>query len=253
MSGAVYPSLRDRTVVVTGGASGIGASIVRHFAAQGSRTGFIDIDETNATALVAELTGEGARVAFARADVTDIDALVAAIGHLRGQLGPVAVLVNNAAHDQRHDIADITPGYWDERMQVNLRHHFFASREVIGDMRGQGGGSIICMGSISWLIGSGGMPAYLAAKAGIHGLARGLARDLGPDNIRVNVVLPGWIMTGRQLRLWATPESEAAFIEQQCLKRRLVEQDVAPLVLFLAADDSAACTGQAFVVDGGRI
>ncbi len=249
---ATYPSLRHRAVLVTGGASGIGAAIVAHFARQGARVGFVDINDAAAEALAGELDAEGVpRPLFEHCDVRDIAALRAAIAALAARIAPFSVLVNNAAHDQRHTIEEVTPEYWDERQQINLRHQFFASQAVIPMMRAAGGGAIVNMGSGSWRLGQGGMPAYVTAKAGIEGLTRGLARDLGRDAIRVNCVIPGWIMTERQMTLWLTPEAEADLMKAQCLKEKLYPADIARMVLFLAADDSRLCTSQTFVVDGG--
>ena len=249
---AIYPSLRERRVLVTGGASGIGASIVEHFAAQGARVGFIDLDGEAAERLLASL-GEGrANAAFARADLRDIAALRQAIGDLRARLdGSFSVLVNNAARDDRHGIDQVTPDYWDERMATNLRHQFFAAQALKDEMIAAGGGSIVNMSSISFLLGQGGMPAYVTAKSAVVGLTRGLARDLGPHRIRVNAVFPGWIMTERQQKLWLTPEAEAEMMKGQCIPQKLYPPDVARMVLWLAADDSALVTAQNFVVDAG--
>lgn len=248
---AIYPGLRDRTVLVTGGGSGIGAEIVRHFLAQGSRVGFLDRDARAAAALLEELAAAGDRLRFAEVDLTDIPATRAAIADLRAALGPLAVLVNNAAHDERHRLEDVTPDYWDARMAVNLRHQFFCAQAVVDDMRGLGGGAIVNMGSISWMIGQGGMAGYTAAKSAIVGLTRSLARDLGPDNIRVNCIAPGWIMTERQVALWLDEDGEREIAQRQCLKRKLVPADVAAVVTFFASDAAAACTNQTYVVDGG--
>ena len=249
---ARYPSLEGRPVLVTGGATGIGASLVEHFCAQGARVGFIDLAEKPGVELTDRLAAAGhPRPAFRRADLRDIAALRQAIADLTDEIGPPLVLVNNAAHDERHAIADVTPEYWDDRVAVNLRHQFFAAQAVIPGMRAAGGGSIVNMGSISWRVGQGGMPAYTASKAAIEGLSRGLARDLGPDRIRVNIVVPGWIMTERQMTLWLTPEAEAGLMRDQCLKEKVYPADVARLVLWLAADDSRMCTSQSWVVDGG--
>jgi NAD(P)-dependent dehydrogenase (short-subunit alcohol dehydrogenase family) len=245
---ARYPSLQDRVVLITGGASGIGASLVEHFAAQGSRTAFLDFDEQNG-AQVAERTG----ALFLRCDLRDIAALRAAIGQVRERLGLVTVLVNNAARDDRHGWETVEPDYWDERMQTNLRHQFFCAQAVAPMMKEAGHGSIISMGSVSWMKAQGGMPAYTAAKAAVRGLARGLARDLGPFGIRSNEVVPGWIFTERQIQLWANPEDEKANLERQCLKERLYPPDVARMVLWLAADDSRMVTAQTFIVDGGAV
>lgn len=243
---ATYPSLRNEAVIVTGGASGIGASIVEHFAAHAARVGFVDIDETAGRALA---TKTGA--SFIACDLRDIAALRAAIDRFGKDLGPPLALVNNAARDDRHAIESVTPEFWDERMATNLRHQFFAAQAVMSAMRARKRGSIINMGSVSWMLSLGNMPAYVTAKAAIQGLTRGLARDLGPDNIRVNTVVPGWIMTERQLKLWVTPESEADIAKNQCLPGKLYPDDVARMVLWLAADDSRMVTAQDFVVDGG--
>jgi D-xylose 1-dehydrogenase len=250
---ARYPSLRQRTALVTGGASGIGAAIVEAFHQQGSRVAFLDRDEKAATALIGRLgAGEGAPL-FLSCDLTDIAALRAAVARAAAALGPITILVNNAARDDRHAIEAVTPEMWDGIMANNLRHQFFAAQAVIAGMEAAGGGTIVNLGSISWLIGQGGMPGYLSAKAAIAGLTRALARDLGPKNIRVNSVLPGWTMTERQLTLWLTPEAEKDLMARQCLKRRLMPRDIANMVLFLAADDSAMCTNQSFIVDGGWV
>ena len=249
---ATYPSLLERTVFVTGGATGIGAAHVAHFAAQGAKVAFVDIQEAPARALVAEIAARGQpEPLFLPCDLRDIAALQAAIHTAAERLGPVNVLVNNAAHDERHDWRTVTVDYWEDRLQVNLRHQFFAIQAAAPMMQAQGGGAIINFGSISWHLAMGGMPAYTTAKAGIEGLTRSFARDLGADNIRVNCVIPGWIMTERQKTLWLTPEAEAKTLDAQCLKRLPVPADVARLVLWLAADDSRMCTSQLFTVDGG--
>ena len=249
---AIYPTLRDRVVLVTGGASGIGAAHVAHFAAQGAHVAFLDIQDAPAAALVEQVAAAGkAKPRFIHADLRDITALQAAIATVERELGPVTVLVNNAAHDERHKWQDVTVEYWEERLQVNLRHQFFAIQAVAPMMQRAGGGSIINFGSISWHLGMGGMPAYTTSKAGIEGLTRSFARDLGPDNIRVNCVIPGWIMTERQKALWLTPAGEAATLAAQCLKKMLGPDDVARLLLWLAADDSRMCTSQTWTVDGG--
>ena len=209
---ASYPSLEARVAFVTGGGSGIGASIVEHLCAQRARVAFVDIDRVSSE-----------------------------------------VLVNNAAHDERHPIERVTPEYWDDRFAVNLRHQFFAAQAVAPEMASAGGGSIINFGSTSWLVGQGGMPAYLSAKAAVAGLTRALARDLGPMNIRVNSIVPGWIMTERQIKLWLTPEGEQELLRRQCLKRKLFPEDIARVVLFFASDDSSACTSQSYIVDGGWV
>jgi NAD(P)-dependent dehydrogenase (short-subunit alcohol dehydrogenase family) len=252
MTYATYPSLRDRVVLVTGGASGIGASIVEHFCAQDARVAFLDIDEAAAAQLGEALAATGRpRPLFLRCDLRDIAALRGAMAEVRRRLGPIRILINNAAHDERHALETVTPEYWDDRLAVNLRHQFFAAQAVYPDMAAAGGGAIVNLGSTSWMVGQGGMPGYTAAKSAVVGLTRGLARDLGPLGIRVTCVVPGWIMTERQIRLWLTPEAEAELLRRQCLKRKLVPADIARAVLFFAADDSAACTAQSYVVDGG--
>ena len=253
-NGAVYPSLKDRVVLVTGGAGGIGESIVEHFCRQHARVGFLDYDRPGAEALVARMAAAGLPApAFEHCDLRDIEALRRAIAAIRDRLGPIAVLVNNAAHDERHDIDSVTPEYWDDRMAVNLRHQFFAAQAVWKDMAGAGGGAVVNLGSVTWMVGQGGMPGYSAAKSAVVGLTRSLARDLGPHNIRVNSVLPGWIMTKRQVEKWLTPEGEADLMRNQCLKRKLVPDDVARVVVFFASDEASACTNQNYVVDGGWV
>ncbi len=256
MSGeaAIYPSLRDRVVFITGGASGIGAEHVTQFAAQGAKVAFVDIADDAAQALIARI--EAARhpaPLYRHCDLKDVAALQATIAEVGRRLGPVTVLVNNAANDQRHKFEDVTVEYWDERMATNLRHQFFAIQAVAPMMKAAGGGSIINFGSVSWHSLQGGMPTYTTAKAAVEGLTRGMARDLGPDLIRVNTVIPGWIMTERQVTLWLTPEAEANLMQVQCLKQKLVPADVTRMVLWLAADDSRMCTAQLWVVDAGRM
>ena len=256
MSGefAIYPSLRDRVVFITGGASGIGAEHVAQFAAQGARVAFVDIADDAAQALVSKVEAAGHPTPFYRhCDLKDIAALQAAIADVRRTLGPITVLVNNAANDQRHRFEDVTVDYWDERLATNLRHQFFAIQAVAPMMRAAGGGSIINFGSVSWHSLQGGMPAYTTAKAAVEGLTRGMARDLGPDQIRVNTVIPGWIMTERQITLWLTPEGERNLMQVQCLKEKLLPADVTRMVLWLASDDSRMCTAQLWVVDAGRM
>jgi D-xylose 1-dehydrogenase len=251
---ASYPSLEDRVAFVTGGGSGIGASIVEHLCAQRARVAFVDIAREASEALVERIARRGDPApSFIPCDLRDIAALRAAVGEARARLGPIRVLVNNAAHDERHSIEKVTPEYWDDRFAVNLRHQFFAAQAVAPDMAAAGGGSIVNLGSTSWLVGQGGMPAYLSAKAAVTGLTRALARDLGPMNIRVNCIVPGWIMTERQVTLWLTPEGEQELLRRQCLKRKLIPEDVARVVLFFAADDSSACTSQSYIVDGGWV
>lgn len=249
---AIYPSLRDRVVLVTGGASGIGAEEVRHFARQGARVAFLDLQDDAAGALVDELRSAGHPAPLYRhCDLRDIATLRASIADIARATGPITVLVNNAARDDRHGWEDVTPEYWDERQATNLRHQFFAIQAIAPMMEQAGGGSIINFGSISWHRNSGGMPAYTTAKAAVEGLTKGLARDLGPFRIRVNCVIPGWIMTQRQIDLWLTPEGEETLMRNQCIPARVMPEDVARLVLWLAADDSRMCTSQLWVCDGG--
>ncbi|HVJ51851.1 MAG TPA: SDR family oxidoreductase [Aliidongia sp.] len=247
---AKYPSLRNRTVLVTGGASGIGASIVEHFATQGAKVGFIDLDITAGQELVKSL-GADDRVHFEGADLRDIEALRHAIANIRNALGPITGLINNAARDDRHKIDEVTPAYWDERMATNLKHQFFAAQAVKDDMIAAGGGAIVNMSSVSFLLGQAGMPVYLTAKSAAIGLTRALARELGPSKIRVNALIPGWIMTERQIELWLTPESEAQLMKDQCIPEKLYPADIARMALWLVADDSRLVTAQNFVVDGG--
>jgi NAD(P)-dependent dehydrogenase (short-subunit alcohol dehydrogenase family) len=249
-----YPSLEGRVVLVTGGATGIGESIVTHFARQGSRVAFLDIRDEAAKHLVDGLSAEGCPAPlYLHCDLTDIDALRNAVEQVLAKMGGVDVLVNNAANDQRHTIEEVTPEYWDRCMQLNLKHYFFCIQAVLPSMRKAGRGSIINMSSISWMIPSTGVPLYIAAKAAIVGLTRTLAHELGGDNIRVNAVLPGAIATERQRQLWYTPEYKAEIMASQALKRDILPEDVARLVLFLAADDSSAITNQSYIVDGGWV
>ena len=247
-----YPSLKGAPVFVTGGASGIGEAIVRAFAGEGSKVAFVDIDAGRGAALAAELAAAGAPPPlFIACDIRDIEALRGAIDTARERHGDLAVLINNAANDTRHALADLTPDYWDDRMAINLRPMVFAAQAAAEQMRRRGGGAIVNFGSISWKTGMGGMVAYTTAKAAVHGLTRSLARDLGPDNIRVNTVTPGWVMTERQLALWVDAAGEAEIDARQCLKDRIMPDDIAAMVLFLASADARLCTSQEFTVDGG--
>jgi NAD(P)-dependent dehydrogenase (short-subunit alcohol dehydrogenase family) len=251
---ATYPSLHGQVVLVTGGATGIGESIVRCFCAQGSRVAFLDLNrEAGETLRASVATETGNAPIFVACDLADIAALQRAVADVARTLGAVRTLVNNAANDDRHSIESVTAEYWDNRMAVNLRHQFFAAQAVIPAMKAAGGGSIINFGSISWHDNQGGMPAYVTAKAGVEGLTRGLARDVGRFNIRVNTVIPGWVMTERQRRLWLTDEGERTIDRRQCLAARLQPEDIARMVLFLASDDSRMCTAQEYIVDGGWI
>jgi NAD(P)-dependent dehydrogenase (short-subunit alcohol dehydrogenase family) len=246
---ATYPDLAGKAVIVTGGASGIGEEIVRQFVRQKCKVAFLDIAKEAGGKLAAE-TGTAK---FLECNVTDTDALRNAIAAAEKAHGPASVLVNNAAHDQRHKTEEVTPEYFDERIAVNLKHQFFAAQGVIPGMKTLGGGSIINFGSTSWMIGQGGMAVYTMAKSAILGFTRSLARDFGPDNIRVNAIAPGWIMTERQLKFWVTPEGEKEIMARQCLKRKLMPVDIAKVVLFLASSESGACTNQHYVVDGGWV
>lgn len=246
---AIYPSLKDKTVLVSGGAQGIGAEIVEAFAAQGARVGFLDLDETASEAIAASKEN----VTYEICDLRDIGAMQSALTKLTDRLGPAHVLVNNAARDDRHDWKNVTPEYWDERQATNLRHMFFAIQAVAPGMMERGGGSIINMGSNSWWEAGGGFPAYATAKSAVHGLTRTMARDLGESRIRVNTVVPGWIMTERQKELWATPEALEAHRTRQCLPDLIDPVYVARMVLFLASDDAAMCSANNYMVEAGSI
>lgn len=251
---AIYPSLKDRSVFITGGGSGIGAAIVKAFAGQGSKVAFVDIDEAAAARTVEEVKAEGhAAPLFIACDLRDIAALQASIDKAAAANGPITVLVNNAARDDRHKMEDVTPEYWDERVAVNLKHQFFAAQAVFPMMKQAGGGSIVNFGSVSWMVGQGGMPCYTTSKSAVMGLTRSLARDMGPFNIRVNSIAPGWIMTERQKTLWLTPEGEQELMARQCLKRKLQPVEMARVCLFLAAEDLSAMTNQTYVADGGWV
>jgi NAD(P)-dependent dehydrogenase (short-subunit alcohol dehydrogenase family) len=250
---AIYPSLRGRAVFITGGGGGIGASLVRHFAEQHCRVVFVDIDQAGGEAVVRDVAGDHPAPLFIQCDLRDIAALKAAIAKGRDAVGDFTVLVNNAAHDERHDTMDVTPEYWDERLSVNLRHQFFAAQAIIPMLQAAGGGAIVNFGSTSWHLSQGGMPAYVTAKAGIEALTRSLARDYGPDGIRANCILPGWIMTKRQIEKWLTPEGEADLLKRQCLKEKLAPADCARMALWLAADDSRLITAHNFYVDAGAV
>ncbi len=243
---ARYPSLAGKRVVVTGGGSGIGAGLVEAFARQGAETIFVDILEQESAALVARLQDVPIPPVFYRLDLADL----AAIEIFFQSLGPIDVLVNNAGNDDRHALEDITPTYWDNRIAINLRHMLFAAKAAAPGMKVRGGGAIINFGSISWHLGLKGLLVYETAKAGIEGMTRALARELGEDNIRVTAVVPGNVKTPRQMK-WYTPEGEAEIVAQQCLKDRLLPEHVAALVLFLASDDGRMCTGHEYWIDAG--
>ena len=250
MNFATYPSLAGKTVLISGGASGIGAETVRAFAAQGAKVGFLDFNADASAAMAAETDGT---VDYEICDLRDISALQKAVAALKSRLGPAEVLVNNAARDDRHDWRDVTPEYWDERMATNLRHMFFAIQAVAPDMIAAGAGSIVNVGSNSWWEAGGGFPAYATAKSAVHGLTRTMARDLGDHRIRVNTVVPGWIMTDRQKDLWATPEALEKHRDRQCLPDLIDPVYVVRMVVFLASDDAAMCTASNFMVDAGSI
>jgi len=251
---ASYPSLDGRTVLITGGGTGIGAALVEQFALQGARVAFFDIAEQASEGLVEELGRRCAhRPLFQRCDLTDTAALREAVAAVSASCGTPTVLVNNAGSDDRHKFAEVTPEYWDQRIAVNLKHQFFAAQAVAPGMKDAGGGSIINMSSIAWMIPSASLTVYTTAKAAIVGMTRSLAHDLGDAGIRVNCVLPGAILTERQRRLWMSPEYEREVLSRQCIKRHILPEEVARLVLFLAADDSEAMTNQNYIIDGGWI
>ena len=250
---ASYPSLVDRPVLITGGATGIGACLVEEFVAQGAKVGFIDLEREAGEALAGRLAGAKHAPLFVRADLTDTAALDGAIAAVRKRFGPIRVLLNNAANDRRHLIEDTTPESWDAGIAVNLKHQFFAAKNVAADMKQAGGGSIVNFGSVSWMLKQGGMPVYTTAKSAVQGLTRSLARDFGPFNIRVNTLVPGWVMTEKQIRLWLTDEGRADIARGQCLQAELKPEHIARMAMFLASDDSSMCTAQNFVVDGGWV
>jgi len=243
---ARYPSLVGRVAFVSGGATGLGREFVLQLAEQGARVAFIDLDADAGQALAAQT-----EALFLPVDVTDVPALQSAIAQASDHLGPIRVLVNNAANDTRHPVDDIDLAAWENGIAVNLRHHFFAAQAVRAQMRAAGGGSIINLGSISAHIDLVELPAYITAKAGIEGLTRTLAREFGPDAIRVNCIIPGWVMTPRQLHNWVGENERAKIMAAQCLPELLYPADVARLMLWLAADDSRLCTAQNWIADGG--
>ena len=248
----IYNDLKDKKVFITGGGSGIGASIVEHFCEQGSNVFFIDINEQSSNKLVLDCKNKKFSVPnFIKCDLLDVSSLQKNISQIINDNGAIDILVNNAANDERHNIDEVTEEFWNERMNVNLRHYFFTVQSVKKAMIENNGGSIINIGSVSWMIGQGGMPAYTAAKSGVIGLTRSFARDLGEFNIRVNSVVPGWVMTERQVEKWLTPESEADMMKKQCLKHKLIPSDIAKAVLFFGSDQSSGCTNQDYIVDKG--
>ncbi len=248
---ASYPSLCDRRVIVTGGGSGIGEAIVEAFAEQGARVAFLDIAEEPSRALVAKLAHADHAPRFEPCDLTDLGALAATFATLAREFGPADVLINNAANDDRHRIEDVTPAYWDDRIAVNLRHLFFAAQAVIPAMRAARRGVILNLSSVSWHLALPDLVIYQTAKAGIEGMTRALARDLGEDGIRVNAIIPGGIKTPRQDALWHDATEEARILATQCLKTRVMPEDVAALTLFLASDDARMTTGHSHFVDAG--
>ena len=247
---ANYPSLEDKVVIITGGASGIGTSIVEQFLHQGSKVAFLDKEQDLGENLVKKFNSFKHKPIFKYCDLTNIDSLKKKINEIKEELGLISILVNNAANDERHSIESVTEDFWDDKMNVNLKHYFFAIQSVCKDMEKLGDGKIVNIGSFSWMLGQGNMPAYTTAKSAIMGLTRTIARDLGKYNIRVNCVVPGWIITERQKKLWLTPDAEKEQLERQCIKRMLTPEDIAKAVLFFASDQSSGCTAQNYVIDG---
>jgi NAD(P)-dependent dehydrogenase (short-subunit alcohol dehydrogenase family) len=248
---ATYPSLVDRAVLITGGATGIGAAFVTHFAQQGARVAFLDIDEKGAAALRAALPDTRHAPIFLRCDVTDVEALRASIAEAGSHIGKVSVLVNNAANDRRHRLEETSVEEFEQSIAVNLRHQYFATQAVVPGMRELGGGSVICLGSTGWMIKNAGYPMYAMAKSAVHGLVNGLARELGKDRIRINALVPGWVITDKQRELWLDEAGEREIQQKQCMPGYLAADDLARAALFLGADDSRMCTGHDFIVDGG--
>lgn len=248
---ATYPSLIDRTVLISGGATGIGAAFVTHFAQQGARVAFLDIDERGAASLRENLPETRHAPLFLPCDVTDIQALQQAIATASQHIGTIGVLVNNAANDRRHRLEDTTPEEFERSIGVNLRHQYFATQAVVPGMRELGGGSVICLGSTGWMIKNAGYPMYAMAKSAVHGLVNGLARELGKDRIRINALVPGWVITDKQRELWLDDAGEQEIKRKQCMPGYLGVDDLARAALFLGADDSRMCTGHDFIVDGG--
>ena len=251
MSYAIYPSLADKTVVITGGGSGIGAAIVEAFAQQGARVFFLDVAEQDSLALQETLRNAKYPPQFRRCDLRSVEAIDGTFTSIVDAVGPIDVLVNNAGNDDRHEIGELTASYWDERIAVNLRHQFFCAQAAAKGMREAGRGVILNFGSVSWHVALPNLPIYLTAKAGIEGLTRGLARDLGRAGIRVNCIIPGAVKTPRQMNLWQTAESEAKVVAGQCLQLRIEPEHVARMALFLASDDAARCSGRDYFVDAG--
>jgi D-xylose 1-dehydrogenase len=251
MTAAIYPTLANRTVLVSGGATGIGAALVEHFVRQGARVAFVDIQRTAGHALAKRLGEAGPEPLFIQADLTELERIPEVVSAVARKMGPVEVLINNAAHDERHAIEDVTPAYWRERLAVNLDHQFFMAKAAAPEMAKAGSGVILNMGSCSWRLGLAGMSAYVTAKAAIEGLTRGLARELGSKGIRVNCIVPGFIKTERQIAKWLTPELEQTVLNGQCLKVLIEPNEVAQMAAFLASDDARMCTNSTYAVDGG--
>jgi len=249
---AKYLDLKNKRVFITGGGSGIGASIVQHFCEQESEVYFVDINEEASNKLISECKNKKLSIPnFIKCDLFNIKELQSIITKIISDKGPINILINSAANDERHTIDDVTEEYWNDRMNINLKHYFFTVQSVKKAMVENKSGAIVNIGSASWMVGQGGMAAYTAAKSGVVGLTRSFARDLGEFNIRVNSVVPGWTMTERQIQKWLTPESEKDLMKNQCLKRKLMPADIAKAVLFFASDQSSGCTNQSYVVDNG--
>ena len=249
---AIYTDLKNKRVFITGGGSGIGASIVEHFCEQESEVYFVDINQKDSDELIKHCKDKGFRAPnFIKCDLLNIKELQKVISEIISKKGPIDVLVNNAANDDRHTIDEVTEEYWNNRININLKHYFFSVQSVKDSMIKNKGGVIVNLGSISWMIGQGGMALYTAAKSGVIGLTRSFARDLGEYNIRVNSVVPGWVMTKRQIKLWLTPESEKDMIKKQCLKQKLMPAEISKAVLFFSSDESSGCTNQSYIVDKG--
>lgn len=253
MTSPIFPDLQDSVVFITGGGSGIGAGFVSAFAAQGAKVAFVSLTPEPAEKLCSEIAQAGHhQPLFIPCDIRDIDALQNAITQTEAEVGSIDVLINNAARDDRHQLEDFSASDWDDSINTNLRPHFFTAQSVAKSMKEKGGGSIINVGSNSALLGLSSYPTYVAAKAAIMGLSKALARELGTDNIRVNTLIPGWVMTERQKKLWATPEAVAECLDQQCLKSMISEDDVSNLALFLGSSASKMITGQSMIIDAGR-
>ena len=250
---ATYPSLKNKVVLITGGASGIGESIVKKFLEQGSRVAFIDKEQKLGTNLVQKLDQYKYKALFKKCDLINIPNLKKTIKDIKKQIGKISILINSAANDTRHDFDSVTPEYWDNRLHVNLRHFFFTIQSTYKDMKDLGGGSIVNLGSFSWMKGTPGMPGYTTAKSAIAGLTKTFARELGQYNIRVNCVVPGLIATERQKKLWITPAIKKDTLNRQCIKRLLAPEDISIVVLFFASDQSSGCTAQNYIVDGGTV